>query len=209
MSINRRRYSLGSRWFHWLTALFVFTVIPLGWIFGGFKTQPGDPNTYVAPFPGTPANYASAHFTVGLAILLIVVARLIYRAFNPPPPFPGSLTRTEARLGRITHVLLYAVLIVMPVSGYVMMSGDKPPISIVGSVDVPKLPVTAAQGYVAAVVHVYSQFVVYALILLHLAGTAWHMFVRRDDLLSRMLPPQAYPEPDPVPEGGDPRPTRH
>ena len=75
-----------------------------------------------------------------------------------------------------------------------MMAGDKPPIVLFGVYHLGKLPITPAQGYVAAVIHVYTQFVVYALILLHLAGTAWHLFVRHDDLLSRMLPPQRYPD---------------
>ena len=191
---SNRRYSVGSRWFHWGTTLLVFTVIPFGWIYGGFKTKPDHPDTYVAPFPGTPANYASAHFTVGLSILAIVAARIIYRSFHPAPPLPGDAGAVEATLAKANHWALYAVLIVMPISGYVMMAGDKPPISILGLFDLPKLPVTKAQGFVAAVTHVYTQFAVYALILLHLAGTAWHLFVRKDDLLSRMLPPQSYPE---------------
>lgn len=189
-----RRYSAGARWFHWLTALLVFSVVPLGWIFGGFKTKPGHPDSYVAPFPGTPADYASAHFTVGLTILVIVAARVAYRALHRPPPLPGRSGLVEAALVHATHWLLYAVLIVMPVSGYIMMAGDRPPIVIAGLFALPKVPVTPQQGFVAAVIHVYTQFAVYALILLHLAGTAWHLFVRRDDLLSRMLPPQRYPD---------------
>lgn len=192
--IDQRRYGVGARWFHWVTTVLVFTVIPLGWIFGGFKTKPGQPDVYVAPFPGTPADYASAHFTVGLVILAVVAARIVYRVINPPPPFPGPAARAEALLARATHWLLYAVLIVMPVSGYVMMAGDKPPIVVLGLFDLPKLPISPSQGFVAAVIHVYTQFAVYALIGLHLVGTAWHLFVRGDDLLSRMLPPQSYPE---------------
>ena len=192
--VNQRRYSVGSRWFHWVTTLLVFIVIPLGWVYGGFKTKPDHPDTYVAPFPGTPANYASAHFSVGLAILAIVAARIAYRAFHPAPCLPGRAGAVEAGLSKLTHWLLYAVLIVMPISGYVMMSGDTPPISILGLFDLPKLPVGKTEGFLAAVTHVYTQFAVYALILLHLAGTAWHLSVRRDDLLSRMLPPQSYPE---------------
>ena len=192
--IAHRRYDSGARWLHWATAVLVFLVIALGWIFGGFKTKPDNPDAYVAPFPGTPSDYGSAHVTVGFAVLAVVVARIAYRATHPPPPLPGRHGRIEAVLAGATHGLLYAVLIVMPMSGYVMMSGDKPPIVIAGLFALPKLPVTSAQGYIAAVIHVYTQFAVYALILLHLAGTAWHLFVRRDDLLSRMLPPQFYPD---------------
>ena len=82
----------------------------------------------------------------------------------------------------------------MPVSGYVMSAGGPYPISILGLFAFPKLPVGPAQGEVAAVVHVYGQFAIYALIVLHLAGTAWHLFVRRDGVLDRMLPRQTQIE---------------
>lgn len=185
-----RRYALGARWFHWLTALLMFTVIPLGWIFGAFKTKPGQPDTFVAPFPGSPADYASLHKTVGLVIFVVVAARVAYRIVNPPPPLPGRTAAVERGLAHATHWLLYAVLLAMPVSGYVMSSGGPYPISILGLFAVPKLPVGPAQGEIAAMVHVYGQFAVYALIALHLAGTAWHLFVRRDGVLDRMLPRQ-------------------
>lgn len=190
----RRRYSGGARWFHWLTALLMFTVIPLGWIFAAFKTKPGAPDTFVAPFPGTPAAYATAHFTVGLSILAVVALRIIYRALNTPPPYPRRMATFEKGLATLTHWLLYGVLLVMPISGYVMSSGDKAAIRFLGLVDVPKLPIDTAQNHIAAVIHVYVQFVVYGLIILHVAGIAWHLFVRRDNILGRMLPAQNGPE---------------
>ena len=189
-SATGARYSAGARWFHWVTAVLLFTVIPLGWIFGAFKTKPGHPDTYVAPFPGTPDDYAAAHMTFGLVLFAIVTARILYRAFNAPPQLPGAVW--ERRLAHLTHALLYLVLIVMPVSGYIMSSGDKPPISFLGLFEVPKAPISPSQGKIAAIVHVLiTQFVLYALIVLHLVGTAWHLFVRRDGALSRMLPRQA------------------
>ena len=189
-----RRYTAGARWFHWLTALLMFTVIPLGWVFGAFKTKPGQPDTFVAPFPGTPADYASVHKTVGLVILALVAARVAYRLFNPPPALPGRVGVAERGLAHATHWLLYAVLIAMPVSGYVMSSGGKYPISVLGLFDVPKLPVGPATEGIAKAVHNYTQFALYALIILHLAGTAWHLFVRRDAILDRMLPRQIHAE---------------
>ena len=187
-----RRYSIGARWFHWITAALMFTVIPLGWVFGAFKTKPGHPDIYVAPFPGTPDDYAAAHMSVGLVIFAVVTARILYRAINPPPALPGTMNVWEQRLAHLTHWLLYAVLIIMPVSGYIMSAGDKPPINFLGLVDVPKVPVSENAGKSAAIVHVLiTQFVLYGLIVLHLAGTAWSVFVRREGALSRMLPRQA------------------
>ena len=189
-SATGSRYSAGARWFHWTTAVLMFTVIPLGWIFGAFKTKPGHPDTFVAPFPGTPDDYAAGHMTLGLVLFAIATARILYRIFNAPPPLPGAVW--ERRLAHLTHGLLYLVLIVMPVSGYIMSSGDKPPISFLGLFDVPKATISPSQGKIAAIIHVLiTQFVLYALIVLHLTGTAWHLFVRRDGALSRMLPHQA------------------
>ena len=186
------RYSVGARWFHWITAVLMFTVIPLGWIFGAFKTKPDHPDTYVAPLPGIPADYAAGHMSIGLVLFVIVAARILYRAGHPPPALPSGMGPWEQRLAHLTHWLLYAVLIVMPVSGYIMSAGDKPPISFLGLFDVPKAPISESQGYAAAIVHVLiTQFVLYGLIVLHLAGTAWHLFVRRDGALSRMLPQQS------------------
>ena len=191
-SAGTSRYSAGARWFHWITAVLMFTVIPLGWIFGAFKTKPDHPDMYVAPFPGTPADYAAAHMSVGLVIFAIVAARIVYRAVNPPPALPGTMGLWEQRLAHLTHWLLYAVLIIMPVSGYIMSSGDKPPISFLGLIDVAKVPVSESAGKAAAIVHVLvTQFVLYGLIVMHLTGIAWHLFVRRDGALSRMLPQQA------------------
>ena len=73
-----------------------------------------------------------------------------------------------------------------------MSSGGKYPISIFGLFDFPKLPgIGKSVETSAAVVHLTVQFAVYALIALHVAGVCWHLFVRRDDLLARMLPRQA------------------
>ena len=154
--------------------------------------RPGHPNVYVAPVPGTPGDYAAAHMSVGLVIFVLVAARILYRVMIPPPALPGTMGQWEPRLARLSHWLLYAVLIIMPVSGYIMSSGDRPPISFLDLIDVPKMPISQSVSKAAAIIHVLiTQFVVYGLIILHLAGTAWHLFVRRDGTVSRMLPQQA------------------
>ena len=189
-----RRYTAGARAFHWITALLMFAVIPLGWIFAEFKTKTGEPDVFQAPFPGTPADYTSLHKTIGLTIFAIVVARIGYRVMNPPPALPGRMAVWERGLSHVSHWLLYAILIIMPVSGYIMSSASTHPISIVGLFDFPKLPVSKAVGGTAHAIHVYLQWAVYALIALHVLATAWHLFARRDAILDRMLPRQSNAE---------------
>ena len=189
-----RRYSLGARWFHWVTALLMFVIIPLGWIFAEFKTTKDNKNVFEAPIPGSPADYASLHKTLGLLVLAIVAARIVYRIANPPPPLPGRLPAVEKGLAHAAHWLLYLVLLAMPISGYIMSSAGDHPISILGLFDFPKLPIPKEQGRIAHNIHIYVQFVVYALVALHLAGVAASLFLRRDDILGRMLPRQANVE---------------
>ena len=146
---------------------------------------------FTAPIPGTPGDYASLHKTIGLVIFAIVAARIAYRVANPPPALPGRMPGWERAAAVASHWLLYAILIVMPVSGYIMSSAGDHPISILGLFDVPKLPVSKAVGGNAKAIHLYVQFAVYALIVLHVFATAWHLMVRRDAVLDRMLPRQA------------------
>ena len=188
-----RRYRAPARWFHWLTTLLIFAIVPLGWMFAEFKTTPD--GHFHAYFPGTSAAYASAHKTLGLLVLAIVVVRLAFRFANRPPVLPPRTSLFQAGLAHTTHWLIYLVLLVMPISGYIMSSGGKRPISILGLFDFPKLPGISEQTEkTAAIVHLSAQWAVYALVILHVAGVCWHLFVRRDALLDRMLPRQANVE---------------
>ena len=189
-----RRYNLGARWFHWVTTMLIFVIIPLGWIFAEFKTMKDNKTVFEAPIPGSPADYASLHKTLGLLVLAIVAARVVYRLVNRPPPLPGRIPAVEKGLAHATHWLLYLVLLVMPISGYIMSSAGDKPISIFWLFDFPKLPIPKAQGKIASNIHIYVQFVVYAVVALHLAGVAVSLFLRRDNILGRMLPRQANAE---------------
>ena len=94
----------------------MFVIIPLGWIFAEFKTAKDNKNLFEAPIPGSPADYASLHKTLGLLVLAIVTARIAYRILNPPPPLPGRLPAVEKGLAHATHWLLYFVLLAIPIS---------------------------------------------------------------------------------------------
>ena len=181
--------------FHWVTALLMFVVIPLGWVFAEFKTKAGSPDVFEAPFPGSPNAYASMHKTIGLTIFVIVAARINLPRCQPtagsPGPHGGVGTHHVARLAlaalRRTHrharVGLH-FLVVRQISNQhsrvVRLSET--------------CRSTEATGHIAAGVHLYTQFAVYALIVLHVAATFWHLVVRRDAILDRMLPRQSNAE---------------
>jgi cytochrome b561 len=180
LTAGHRRYDATARAFHWITALLIFIIVPLGWIFAEFKKPPFDAG----------ALYASWHKTLGLVVLALVVARLIWRLTNPPPVLPGRMAVAERWAAYVSHWLLYAVLFVMPISGYIMSSAGKRPITIAGLFDFPKAPVSETTGKLAESIHLTTQWAVYGLVLLHILAVAWHLSVRRDDILARMLPRQ-------------------
>jgi cytochrome b561 len=87
--------------------------------------------------------------------------------------------------------LLYFVMIAVPVSGYLLSAAKERPVSYFGLFTLPALPKNEALSHAADWAHVaVGQWLVYALILLHALGTAWHVRVRRDGALDRMLPEQ-------------------
>jgi cytochrome b561 len=178
-----RRYSPTAQALHWVSALLIFTVVPAGWIFAEFKTPPGGGDLY-----------ASLHKTLGLTILALIVARLVYRATNPPPALPGRMAAWEQVSAMVSHWLLYIIFLAMPVSGYIQSSASKKPISILGLFDFPKLPMTREIADTAKAIHIWGQWAVYAVVLLHVAATVWHLGVRRDAILDRMMPRQAHAE---------------
>jgi cytochrome b561 len=129
------------------------------------------------------------HRSLGVTILAVVVLRLAWRLAHPPPPLPSGTPRVMELISQIIHWLLYALLLLMPVTGY-LQSADGRPVSYFGLLNLPGLPQDKALGDAAKVLHLLGQWGVYTLVGLHVGATVWHVAIRRDGLLDRMIPPQ-------------------
>ncbi|MEE7447222.1 cytochrome b [Methylobacterium radiotolerans] len=171
------RYHPVSQALHWLNAALVLAVLPLAWVAISLPPTPAKGSVFVL------------HKSVGLTILAIVVLRIVWRMIRPAPPDPQA-PRLLTLIGRINHYLLYAIFLIMPISGYLLsaLSGRDTPYFWLFTI--PGLPKDDATQKVFESIHVFGQWLVYALVLLHIAGTAWHLIIRRDGLLERMLPVQ-------------------
>ena len=91
-------------------------------------------------------------------------------------------------------MLLYVVMIGMPISGYLFSTAGGSAVTYFDLFTVPALPKSDMTRQVALWAHVFiGQWLVYALILIHLGGVALHVALRRDGLLDRMIPPQSSP----------------
>ena len=174
------RYTATAQVLHWVVAALMFTVIPLAWVMVNMaRTAPSREWIY------------TLHKSVGMTIFVLVAVRLVWRAIHPAPPLPGEMARWERRMATASHWLLYIILIGMPVSGYVLSATGAVGVPYFDLFTLPRLPRSQASNDAARWVHAaVGQWLVYALIALHIAATAWHTAVRRDGVLDRMLPEQ-------------------
>jgi cytochrome b561 len=67
------------------------------------------------------------HASSGLTVLALTVARVAWRLFNPPPPFPAGMKPWERHAAHVAHFLLYAAMVLMPLSGWAILSAHAPP----------------------------------------------------------------------------------
>jgi cytochrome b561 len=174
------RYSPVAQAMHWINALLVFLTVPLAWL---MVNMPSTAHIVGQLF--------TLHESIGLTILIIVAVRLIWRAHHPAPPLPQSFARWDKLAARASHWLLYVILIGMPVSGYLMNAAGGYPIGFFWLFNMPGLPKAQELSDFAFQLHVViGQWLVYALVILHITATVWHVSVEIDGTLERMLPKQ-------------------
>lgn len=179
-----RRYTATAQALHWVVAALMFSVLPLAWAMTSLPR--GAPNRDLLYM---------LHKSVGMTILVLAIVRTAWRVTHRPPPPTTRTGRLEHLCAEAAHVMLYAILIGMPVSGYVLSSAGGNPVSIFGLFDVSVLPRSDTAQRAAVWAHVFvGQWLVYALLALHLAAVAFHVAVRRDGLLDRMVPAQEEQE---------------
>ena len=183
-----RRYSNVAVTFHWVTVALVLFQIWLGLSFADMARGPEK------------ANLFTWHRTIGAVILLVVIARLTYRLFNPPPPYPPELPRWERVAGTWNHRLFYLLLIAMPIGGLLAVSAQTkgPTIMLLGGVVIPKVPgISEGLGELAATIHVAAAWLLILLIILHVAAALKHQFLVPNRASGRM-PPFRDPVDEPV-----------
>jgi cytochrome b561 len=179
MTVTDARYRAPARLFHWATAAVVLLMIPAGFTMVQEGLSRSLQNTLFI-----------FHKNVGVALLLIVAARLVYRMVRPAPPLPSHLPDWQRRVARATHVLLYALLLVMPLAGYIRVRAGGFPIEALDAMGIPSLvPRSEALASAAQTVHFLGAWAISAMIALHVAAALYHGLVLRDGVFGRMWPP--------------------
>jgi cytochrome b561 len=170
------RYNAVSQALHWLIALAAFALLAMGKL-----------GEVEADEAGTLFGW---HTALGLTVLLLMVLRLGWRLTHPVPPLPPGTPRWQARVARGLHHAFYALLIALPLSGWLLTSIEGDPVSWFGLAAVPSLPVSGGEAVEEAIeeVHEILGNVLLVLAGIHVLAALKHHFLDRDDVLRRMLP---------------------
>ena len=148
----------------------------------------------------------SYHYSIGVSVLIFVVLRIIWRLMNQQPnEVPSS--RLEHLVARAAHIMLYAVMILFPLSGYLGTGGSS---QLFFMIDIPRFAdtevyATVVEGWMgldweqfeAPMDFVHKQggaYVVWVLIAAHAGAALFHHFIRKDIVLKRMLWPINKPK---------------
>lgn len=172
------RYSGTSQALHWISAALMFFVVPCAWYM--LSLDKADPAR---------ADWHTVHKSVGVLILILTVARIAWRSVNPPPPAAGHPNPIEKLMAEAAHGLLYVMLLVMSISGYIGSAANGRPVNFFGMFPLPLL-ISPDKGlaHIAHLFHEAGQWVVYVLVALHVLAAIGHTVIRKDGTLERMLP---------------------
>ncbi len=175
MSTLSERYGRTAVVLHWLVALLIGAALVLAWVLPR-RNAPG----YDV--------LLELHKSVGMVVLAVVVPRLLWKLRNRVAP-AASLTPIEARLSAITHWALYAIMLIIPLSGYLFSSAEGQHLDFFGLFTAASPMVTDRTiSHAFEFVHKAGQNVVYVIVGLHVLAALYHYFVKRDGVLERMLP---------------------
>ena len=167
------RYSLVARLLHWSIVILVAAQFVLGWTMPEVHRDT------------QPVGFIAWHLATGAALIAAMVARVVWRLTHRPPA--GDLSPLLDTVSRVTHFLLYAVLIAVPVLGWANASSRGWTVKLLGTLDLPALASTGSSvGHAMGDVHSVLAWVLLALIGMHVGAALFHRFVLKDKVFQRI-----------------------
>jgi cytochrome b561 len=174
-------YRTGARLLHWLMAVLVLMMLAAGFLMlQEWLSRETRNGLFIF------------HKNVGVLMLVLIAVRLLYRWANRPVLEPVDMPRWQQMAAHGTHLALYALLIIMPLAGYIRVKAGGFPIEGLDAMGVPSLvPRSDALAAAAKQVHYLGAFALAGVVAMHIGAAAFHAIVKRDGVFSRMWPPVA------------------
>ena len=174
MSPQSQRFPTSSRVLHWLMAVLVLAMLFIG--VGIAASESARYSTLVA-----------IHKPLGIAILILVVIRIVNRLIHRPPPLPADMPAIQRFAAHASHIMLYALMFLMPIIGWSMLSAAGYPIVLLGPLHLPPILTQNATVYATLrQLHTILAYLLFATFLLHFAAALFHGLIRRDGVFQSM-----------------------
>jgi cytochrome b561 len=170
-------YPATSKLLHWLVAICVLTTAPVAIAMVRVSQGPTQDALY------------NFHKSLGVLILILMILRLINRLVVGAPIADPGIEPWQKTVSSIVHTSLYVLLLAMPIVGYIANSVYGASTPFFGLFDLP--PIVGKNEALATqlfTLHRWAGWIVIVLALTHISGALYHHFIRRDNVLKRMLP---------------------
>jgi len=168
-------YTVTARTLHWIVAALVLTQVPLGIIIA---------NKWGGELQET---LYDLHKSFGAVLIPIIFIRVIYRLMNSPPPLPKDLSETQQFAAHATHMILYGLLVLQPMIGWIATSAYPAPMPVFGLFNLPLIwPENRELSGQLFVIHRWLCITIAIVATMHIAAALHHHFVRKDRILMRM-----------------------
>jgi cytochrome b561 len=171
------KYGALSKFLHWVTALGIFVLIGLGWYMVDL--------TY---FDRWYTQSLTVHKGLGMLVLALGLFSMLWRLLSPSPAALASLKPWERVASHAMHQVLALLVLIIPVSGYLISTSVGKAVDIFGWFEVPAIvPVGDVTRDIAIACHYYCAYGIGVLVAGHAAAACKHQFIDRDGTLARML----------------------
>lgn len=177
LDTTRHHWSATGKVLHWLIAALILAMAWIGLTMGGMPNGPDKIATY------------ALHKSIGLSILALAALRLGWRLYAGAPAPVAGTPRWQARIAGATHVALYALLLALPLTGWLLNSAAGFPLQWFGLFNLPSLAARdEALHSLSLQTHEVLFWALAVLVVLHAAAALYHHLFLGDATLARMLP---------------------
>jgi cytochrome b561 len=170
-------YPATSKLLHWLIAACVLTTAPVAIAMGRVAQGPTQDSLY------------NLHKSLGVLIFVLMMLRVINRFAVGAPIADPNIEPWQKILSAVVHSSIYVLLVAMPIAGYTANSAFGAPTPFFGLFNLP--PIVGKNEALSTqlfTIHRFAGWLLIALVLMHVGAALFHTFVRRDNVINRMLP---------------------
>jgi cytochrome b561 len=174
---DTQAWSSVAKFLHWLIAALILAQFALGWLASTWQPSPTKLDLFVW------------HKSTGMLILALLALRLLWRLSHKAPELPWEMPLWERAGAQLSHFVLYVLMLALPLTGWVISSASNVPFKIFWTIPLP--PIVAPDKSLAdlfATIHGWLVTLLALVLTAHIGAALRHHYVKKDTVLTRMLP---------------------